>query len=111
MPRINPSALNTQVPWCPSSIRTILRNERYRGHVVWDKTVKVRSKSGKRIYKRIAPEKWVVREVPDQRIVSDQLWASAQARTEIVKQIYGEIGSKEECEGDRPVPPTCSLGC
>jgi site-specific DNA recombinase len=44
--------------WCPSSIRTILRNERYRGRVIWGKTVKVRSKSGKRIYKRMAPEKF-----------------------------------------------------
>ena len=59
----------------------------------------MRSKAGKRIYKRIAPEKWVVREIPDQRIVSDQLWASAQARTEIAKQIYGEIGSKGGMRG------------
>ncbi|MGB9433948.1 MAG: recombinase family protein [Candidatus Acidiferrum sp.] len=34
--------------WCPSSVRTILHNSRYRGLVVWGKTKKVRSpKSGK----------------------------------------------------------------
>jgi DNA invertase Pin-like site-specific DNA recombinase len=66
--------------WCPSSIRTILRNERYRGRVIWGKTVKVRSKSGKRIYKRTPQDKWVVRELAEQRIVSEDLWKSVQNR-------------------------------
>jgi site-specific DNA recombinase len=85
--------------WCPSSVRTILRNARYRGHVIWGKTVKVRSKSGKRIYKRTAPDKWVVREIPEQRIVSEELWASVQTRIETVKQVYGEIGRKGGMQG------------
>jgi site-specific DNA recombinase len=85
--------------WCPSSIRTILRNERFHGRVVWGKTVKVRSKSGKRIYKRTTADKWVVREIPEQRIVSEELWASVQARIAIVKQVYGEIGRKGGMQG------------
>lgn len=85
--------------WCPSSIRTILRNERFHGRVVWGKTIKVRSKSGKRIYKRTTADKWVVREIPEQRIVSEELWASVQARIETVKQVYGEIGRKGGMQG------------
>lgn len=85
--------------WCPSSIRTILRNDRYRGWVVWGKTIKVRSKAGKRIYKRTAPDKWVVREIPEQRIISEDLWNSVQARIETVKQVYGEIGRKGGMQG------------
>ena len=85
--------------WCPSSIRTILRNDRYRGRVNWGKTVKVRSRSGKRIYKRTAPEKWVIREIPAQRIVSEELWNSVEARIATVKQLYGEIGSKGGMKG------------
>lgn len=85
--------------WCPSSIRTILRNERFRGRVVWGKTVKVRSRAGKRIYKRTAPEKWVVRDIPEQRIVSEELWTAVQARIEVVKHLYGEIGSKGGMQG------------
>ena len=85
--------------WCPSSIRTILRNDRYRGRVVWGKTVKVRSKAGKRIYKRTTSDKWVVREIPEQRIVSENLWNSVQARIETVKQVYGEIGRKGGMQG------------
>jgi hypothetical protein len=53
--------------WCPSSIRTILRNDRYGGRVIWGKTVNVRAKSDKRIYKRTPPDKWVVRELAEQR--------------------------------------------
>jgi site-specific DNA recombinase len=85
--------------WCPSSIRTILRNERYRGRVIWGKTVKVRSKSGKRIYRRTPQDKWVVRELAEQRIVSEDLWKSVQNRIETVKQIYGEIGRKGGMQG------------
>ena len=83
----------------PSSVRTILRNERYRGRVIWGKTVKVRSKSGKRIYKRVASDKWVVHEIPEQRIVAEELWTSVQARIETVKQVYGEIGRKGGMQG------------
>jgi site-specific DNA recombinase len=85
--------------WCPSSIRTILRNERYRGNVVWGKTVKVRSRSGKRIYKRTPPDKWVVREITEQRIVSEELWNAVQSRIRTVKELYGEIGKKGGMQG------------
>ena len=85
--------------WCPSSIRTILRNDRYRGRVNWGKTVKVRSRSGKRIYKRTAPEKWVIREIPAQRILPEELWNSVEARIATVKQLYGEIGRKGGMQG------------
>jgi site-specific DNA recombinase len=85
--------------WCPSSIRTILRNERYRGRVIWGKTLKVRSKSGRRIYRRTPQDKWVVRELAEQRIVSEDVWKSVQARIETVKQVYGEIGRKGGMQG------------
>src|SRR6202047_4659416 len=85
--------------WCPSSIRTILRNERFRGQVIWGKTVKVRAKAGKRIYKRTTPDKRVVREIPEQRIVSEELWNAVPARIETVKQLYGEIGRKGGMQG------------
>ncbi len=71
----------------------------YRGRVIWGKTVKVRAKSGKRIYKRTPPDKWVVRELAEQRIVSEDLWKSVQNRIERVKQIYGEIGRKGGMQG------------
>jgi len=44
-----------------------LRNAYFRERVIWAKQLGA-SKSGKRIYRRTAPEKWVVQEIPEQRI-------------------------------------------
>ena len=75
--------------WCPSSVRHILHNERYRGVVIWGKTQKVRSQeTGKRIYRRKLPSEWRRRETPEQRIVSEELWAATRRRMQIVEQLY-----------------------
>lgn len=51
--------------WCPSSVRHILHNERYRGLVIWGKTCKVRShETGKRIYRRKPKNEWRQKEIP-----------------------------------------------
>lgn len=61
--------------WCPSSIRHILHNERYRGRVVWGRRHKIRSpKTGKRIYEWRASQHWRVTDIPEQKIVSEELW-------------------------------------
>jgi site-specific DNA recombinase len=81
--------------WCPSSIRKILHNDRYRGLAIWGKTRKVRSpKTGKRIYRSRSQNEWVMREAPEQRIVSDELWAQVQQRIEQVKVLYAEPGRR-----------------
>ncbi len=83
--------------WCPSSLRTILHNQRYRGVVVWGKTRKLRSPStGKRVYRRRAETEWVKVEAPEQRIVSEQLWQQAQGRIEQVKRLYGFDGPERK---------------
>jgi DNA invertase Pin-like site-specific DNA recombinase len=75
--------------WCPSSVRHILHNERYRGVVIWGKTQKVRSQeTGKRIYRRKLPSEWRRREIPEQRIVSEEMWAASRRRMQIVEQLY-----------------------
>jgi site-specific DNA recombinase len=75
--------------WCPSSVRHILRNERYRGVVIWGKTQKVRSQeTGKRIYRLKPQSEWRRRETPEQRIVSEELWAAVRRRIEVVERLY-----------------------
>jgi site-specific DNA recombinase len=75
--------------WCPSSIRHILRNDRYRGLVIWGKTQKVRSpETEKRIYRRRPQSEWRRREIPEQRIVSEELWAAVRNRMRIVEKLY-----------------------
>ena len=81
--------------WCQSSVRKILSNDRYRGVVFWGKTRKVRSpKTGKRIKRDRDPTEWVMREIPEQRIVSDELWDRVEQRREQVKIFYGNRGRK-----------------
>jgi site-specific DNA recombinase len=80
--------------WCPSSIRVILRNDRYRGLVIWGKTRKVRSEAGRKVYRRRDKSEWVMRDTPEQRIVSDELWSAAQARKDLVKLVYEGAGDR-----------------
>jgi site-specific DNA recombinase len=75
--------------WYPSSVRHILHNERYRGLVIWGKTYKVRShETGKRIYRRKPKSEWRRKEIPAQRIVSDELWNAVRARMTVVNELY-----------------------
>jgi site-specific DNA recombinase len=75
--------------WCPSSIRHILRNERYRGVVVWGRHRKVRSpRTGKRIYEWRPKNEWRRTEIPEQRIISEELWNAVRDRIALVKDLY-----------------------
>jgi site-specific DNA recombinase len=76
--------------WCPSSIRHILLNERYRGTVIWGRTTKVRSPETGRCISRRKPEtEWHKKEIPDQRIVTDDLWAAVHARLRLIRSMNG----------------------
>ena len=80
--------------WCPSSIRTILANERYIGRVVWSRKHKVRDpKTGRRVFRPLVGELPVQgADAPELRIVSEHLWQAVVARRETVKRIYEEAG-------------------
>ncbi|MGH9493531.1 MAG: recombinase family protein, partial [Candidatus Sulfotelmatobacter sp.] len=81
--------------WCPSSIRVILHNDRYRGLVIWGKSRKVRSaENGKKVSRHRDRSEWIMQDVPEQRIVSDELWAKVQARQELVKAVYVNAGNR-----------------
>jgi site-specific DNA recombinase len=76
--------------WCQSSIRHILLNERYRGLVIWGRNRKVRSpRTGKRIYERRAESEWRRTEIPEQRIISEELWNAVRERMAQVRKLYG----------------------
>ena len=77
--------------WAPSSVRHILQNERYRGIVTYGRTKKVRNPlTGKRVYKRQPESAWIRVPTPDQRVVSDELFARVQERLAFVNQAYGD---------------------
>jgi site-specific DNA recombinase len=76
--------------WAQSSVRHILLNERYRGVVVWGKTrTKSRSAKGARSYQRRPEREWRRVEIPEQRIVSEELWNPAHERLRLVQDLYG----------------------
>ena len=63
--------------WSTSAIHAMLRRERYRGVLVWNKREKTYRKGTKVRISREACE-WTRVEVPSLRIVSDELWFAVQ---------------------------------
>ncbi len=91
--------------WCPSSIREILRNERYRGVFVWNRTRKERNPETGRKISRPRPESdWMRVEVPEWRIVSEELWEGVQRRISFVSKRFGSymtVGGQSRTERSR----------
>src|SRR5580765_5483135 len=91
-------------PWSPSTIygnakrgTGILNNELYVGSLVWNRLRYVKNPdSGKRVSRLNPTTEWMSREVPELRIVPDNLWTSAksrQKRTRHAMKTAGVIGA------------------
>ena len=65
--------------WSAVTFSLLLRNERYRGQLVWNKRRFQRTPTGTRAIFN-PRDKWVVQERPDLRIIDDGLWSRVQAR-------------------------------
>jgi site-specific DNA recombinase len=89
-----PPRTRTLRAWCPSSIREMLRNERYRGVNVWNRTEKRRNPETGRKTSRPRPQSdWRRIEVPKCRIVPEELWNAVQERMILVRQQFGNCQS------------------
>lgn len=76
--------------WCTSSIQAMLRNERYRGIFVWNRTRKVRNpETGRSVSRRRPESEWLRVDVPDWRIVDEKLWDAVHRRIDFVKNRIG----------------------
>ncbi|HXX44604.1 MAG TPA: recombinase family protein [Candidatus Acidoferrales bacterium] len=82
--------------WCPTSIRNILRNERYLGKIVWSRKHKVRDpKTGRRVFRKKEGETPIRgADQPELQIVTDALWCAVEDRRELVKRIYEDAGKR-----------------
>jgi site-specific DNA recombinase len=81
--------------WCTSSVRTILKNERYIGKMIWNKKRKVRVPgTGRRVYRPRPRSEWVTVEAPHLRIISEELWAGVERRFGIVGELWHREGSR-----------------
>jgi DNA invertase Pin-like site-specific DNA recombinase len=77
--------------WLPSTIKQITNNELYRGVRVWNRTEKLLHPMKGRKAKRVRPQsEWIRVDVPDLRIVSDELWNRVQQVNQQMKdKLYG----------------------
>jgi site-specific DNA recombinase len=67
--------------WSRYTIHEMLRNERYRGVSVWGRTQKARNpETGRKVSRATSASQQRRVEVPDWRIVSEDLWLSVEAR-------------------------------
>jgi DNA invertase Pin-like site-specific DNA recombinase len=77
--------------WSHTTVRALLRNERYIGRIIWNKTrwQKIPGSRKRRHVPRPESE-WKVTERPELAIVTRELWEKAQARIRHVEQCFGE---------------------
>src|SRR5262249_47527276 len=80
-------------PWGPSTIygnwqrgTGILNNELYVGRLVWNRLRYLRDPdTGKRVSRLNPSSEWVTTEVPQLRIISDELWHAVKTRQQQVR--------------------------
>jgi len=104
VPAPRPPKTRSMRAWCPSAIREILRNERYRGFQVWNRTQKVRNpETGHKISKPRPPEEWKRVKVPEWRIVPEELWIAVQNRNQEMSRRFGasRLGGMSRTENAR----------
>ena len=76
--------------WAVSSIRVILRNEKYAGHWVWNKRRFLKDPdTGRRRALPRPPDEWIRQERPELRIIEATLWDAVQQRRAFVENTYG----------------------
>lgn len=73
--------------WSPSSVRDALYRELYHGVVVWNRTKK-RSLDGEKHPTARAEGEWLRLDVPELRIVEEELWQDAQTRLRETRAKY-----------------------
>lgn len=72
--------------WSASTIKYILQNELYIGRYIWRKTRRVRDpKTRQKKAVRNDPAEWKIIEMPELRLISDELWDTARQRFEKIQ--------------------------
>lgn len=76
--------------WLISALHAMLKNEVYTGKLVWNKRTWVRSStdSSKRKAVLNSPDRWIVHERPDLRLVDEVTWNRAQRRLTERRDLY-----------------------
>jgi site-specific DNA recombinase len=89
-------------PWSRYTIHENLRNERYRGVFVWGRTKKDRDPETGRKVSRDTPEsQWRRVEVPQWRIVPEELWQAVELRRKAAATTFHKLGGMSRTERSR----------
>ena len=93
----------TRLGWAVSTIHTILRNEKYAGQWVWNRTMFIKdAETGKRAAAARPADDWVIEECPDLVIVDADLWKRVQDRLQVVHAAYRTAGPQRRPRGQAP---------
>ncbi len=83
----------------------ILNNEVYIGRLVWNRQRFIKDPDTGKRQARMNPEsEWVIQDVPELRILDDDLWQAVKSRQNTVKQVQTEDGVTENHFRDRRRP-------
>ena len=85
--------------WSDSSIRGhakrgtgLLNHDLYIGRLVWNRQRFVKNpETGRKVSRVNPPEQWIVTEVPELRIVDDELWQAVKDRQEELTEQYADV--------------------
>jgi len=86
-------------PWGDTTIRGhvkrgtgIVNNELYIGRLIWNRLRYVKDPStGKRVSRMNPPSNWIIKDVPELRIVGDELWQAARARQGEIAETFTKV--------------------
>lgn len=90
--------------WCKTAIREMLKNKRYIGQTTWGRTKQVRDPETGKLVRRDVPEsEWDRREMPELRIISDELFARVQEQLKRATRGFGvkRLGGMTRTEASR----------
>ena len=73
--------------WSPSSVRSVLHRDLYRGVSVWNRSQQSDA-WGQRAWRARPESDWIRTDVPDLRVVSDQEWDAAHRRLKSAAAVY-----------------------
>jgi DNA invertase Pin-like site-specific DNA recombinase len=98
--------------WSKYTIHEMLRNEIYHGVVVWGRTKKCRNpETGKKISRPVPESQWRRVEVPELRIIPEDLWVSVQKRLKKSRETFHKRGGLTRTERSRTYLFSGILAC
>jgi DNA invertase Pin-like site-specific DNA recombinase len=99
-------------PWSRYTIHEMLRNERYHGVNVWGRTRKDRNpETGRKVSRDTLESQWRRVDVPDWRIVSEDLWKAVEERRKRARENFNKTGGMTRTERGRRYLFSGSLVC